>query len=270
MNLAIPPNIRLVQETVTKQWMQAQTVAFEQKYGFKISSFGTDDWLPTPHGITMAEAIAGPLNGFFTDKKVLELGSGVGNHTVLIMDQRPKQLTVTEITAPRLDVTRKTLRGNDLDDSSVDYVVGDWLHLPSLKGRKFDVVITNPPFSASGRRNRRYFIDELVLNSWRYLEDGGYLVLIHSSMALLEQTAFRMRQNGYLDVRVVHAVSYFWRDYYFDDATFLQEVDDNKKRGYCPYSEDDGLGHDGKKRRIETLYVVMGRLKPWSGTAIQH
>ena len=86
---------------------------------------------------------------------MLELGSGVGNHTVLIMAQGPKQLTVTEITGSRVDVTRQTLRGNNFDDSMVDYVVGDWMHLPDLKDQRFDVLITNPPFSASGRRNRR-------------------------------------------------------------------------------------------------------------------
>ena len=84
-------------------------------------------------------------------------------------------------------------------------------------------------------------------------------------MALLEQTAFRMRQNGYRDVRVVHAARYFWRDYYFDDDTFLEEVAEHKEMGYTPYNKERTDG-----QRIETLFVVMGRLKPWSGTAIQH
>ena len=95
------------------------------------------------------------LNLDFKGDDVLELGSGCGNHTILIAQKKPKKLTVTEINRPILDNTRHNLKKNQID-LPVEYVVADWTHIN--KG-PFDVLITNPPFAKSGKRHYRYFID---------------------------------------------------------------------------------------------------------------
>lgn len=71
---------------------------------------------------------------------------------------------------------------------------------------------------------RRYFIDELILNSFKVLrppsEGGkGLLVFIQSSMADLDVTLFRLNQNGY-DASVVATCQFPWRQYYFDVFLF--------------------------------------------------
>lgn len=270
-DIKLPAYIPFIRDEINRKWMESKMRKFEYEYGFKISRISNDDWLPTPHGITMADAIikTDKLKNFFTNKKVLELGSGVGNHTLLILKQKPTNLTVTEISESRMSVTKNTLNANkDISQDNISFVIGDWLQLSNQVGNnKYDVLITNPPFAASGRRNRRYFIDELIFNSWRYLKDNGYLIFIQSSMALIEQTVFRLKQNGYIDINIVYASKYYWRDYYFYDKTFLNEADENKNKfGYNSYDID----YENGNKRIETLYVVMARLKPWSGTSIQH
>ena len=46
-----------------------------------------------------------------------------------------------------------------------EYMVADWLAVGGSGGPHFDALVTNPPFAQSGKQNRRYFIDELVLNA---------------------------------------------------------------------------------------------------------
>eukprot|EP01084_Bolivina_argentea_P273316 465532_1 len=224
--IKLPKYIPFIRDEINKKWMQQKMKTFEYEYGVKISSLKDDDWLPTPHGLTMSDAIckAKELNNIFRNKNVLELGSGAGNHTALILKQKPNKLTVTEITKSRLNATKNTLNINNLNDNNVEYVVGDWLHLDHLKMNKCDVIITNPPFAASGKRNRRYFIDELIFNSSRYLADNGHLIFIQSSMALFEQTIYRLKQNGYNNIKIVNSAKYYWRDYYFKDKTFVNEA----------------------------------------------
>ena len=53
-----------------------------------------------------------------------------------------------------------------------------WVYVDKLvsvgaAGGPYDAVITNPPFAQSGKFNRRYFIDELILNSHKLLRGGG-------------------------------------------------------------------------------------------------
>ena len=43
--------------------------------------------------------------------------------------------------------------------------------------------MSNPPFARSGQRNRRYFIDALILRASRVLCDEGELLFVQSSMA---------------------------------------------------------------------------------------
>lgn len=123
-------------------------------------------WNPTPHGIHLGNIIITlDLNG----KDVLELGSGSGNHTILISQQKPKKLTVTEINQDILNNTRHNLLKNNIN-LQVEYLVADWTQ---IKTRPFDVLITNPPFVKSGKRYYRYFIDTLINDAHKLIKKGG-------------------------------------------------------------------------------------------------
>ncbi len=74
-------------------------------------------------------------------------------------------------------------------------------------------MVTNPPFAQSGKFNRRYFIDELILNAHKLLAtDGvstsaagssGAMVFVQSSAANVPLTMQRLAENGWEGARIV-------------------------------------------------------------------
>ena len=71
---------------------------------------GAGDWSPTPHGVFMAEVLA--RQNVVRGKEVLELGGGVGNHTIILVRQGAKRVVTTEIEAGRSETTRKNVEAN--------------------------------------------------------------------------------------------------------------------------------------------------------------
>ena len=67
----------------------------------------TDDWSPTPHGIFMAEVLA--RHNVVRGKEVLEIGGGLGNHTIILVRQGAKRVVTTEIETGRSQTTRKNV-----------------------------------------------------------------------------------------------------------------------------------------------------------------
>ncbi len=207
---------------------------------------GAEDWSPTPHGIFMAEVLA--RDNVVRGKEVLELGGGVGNHTIILVRQGAKRVVTTEIVASRSEMTRTNVEANCPGATNVEYRVADWLHTDG----EFDVVLSNPPFAKSGRRNRRYFIDALILDVHKRLRPDGHLVFVQSSMADLAKTQRRLEENG-LESRILESKEGPFRDYYFEDEAFMEEI----KGVPDGYEVRDGTYY-------ETLFVIMARLRPWA------
>ncbi len=202
-----------------------------------------DDWKPTPHGVLMGEAIA-DYPALFAGRDVLELGGGVGNHTVPMVRLGARRVVTTEILKERSDTTRRSVERNCPDSNVVEYRVADWLHTEGT----FDVVVANPPFAKSGKRNRRYFIDSLILDAHKRLRPGGDLIFVQSSMADIKKTRRRLVENGF-DVEILRTSEGPFRDYYFEDESFMEEIK----------SVDGGFEvRDGTY--FETLFVARGRL----------
>ena len=174
-------------------------------------------WNPTPHGIHLGNII---LTLDLSGKEVLELGSGSGNHTILIAQQKPKALTVTEINQDILNNTHHNLLKNNID-MPVEYVVADWTHLN--KG-PFDVLITNPPFAKSGKRYYRYFIDTLINDAHKLVKSGGKLIFIQSSMADINRSTNLMQEWG-MEVQIIGEQKGPFRDYYFEDEVFMDTIE---------------------------------------------
>ncbi len=192
-------------------------------------------------------------NNFFEGKKVLELGGGCANHTKLILENNPSLLVTTEIDRERLEVTKQAVEERFGKAQNCEFIIADWLNVDGI----FDVVITNPPYFVSGKYNRRYFIDQLILNSFNRLAPGGHLLFVQSSMADISLTKKRMEENGY-DFEILSQQSFQWRDYYFLDTAFLQMCDNNPGSYFI---KDD--------KRWEILYAVQGKLRSFS-TQISH
>jgi len=214
---------------------------------------GDEDWTPTPHGRFLAQVLA--EHNMVEGKSVLELGGGVGNHSIILARQNPSHLVITEVTEGLLATTRENVERNVPGADFVEYRVADWLDLDG----QFDVLVSNPPFARSGRQNRRYFIDELILNSHKRLTAGGELVFIQSSMADIHRTRRDLKRNGF-DSRIVDQASGAFRDYYFEDKAFMAEIE------LVP----DGYERDEEDNYIETLFVIAATLMPWTPPDFAH
>jgi len=174
-------------------------------------------WNPTPHGMHLGNMI---LTLDLKDKEVLELGSGSGNHTILISQQKPKKLTVTEINQDILSNTRHNILKNNIN-LPVEYVVADWTHIN--KG-PFDVLITNPPFVTSGKRYYRYFIDTLINDAHKLVKQGGRLIFIQSTVADVKKSTTLMKDWG-MEVKIIGEQKVPFRDYYFEDEVFMNNIE---------------------------------------------
>ncbi len=213
---------------------------------------GEDDWTPTPHGQWLARMLA--ENDLVSGKDVLELGAGVANHTILLHRKGARSIVATEITEDRLATSKENFERNCGTDVDIEFRVADWL---DTHGR-FDVVVSNPPFCQSGKQNRRYYLDSLILDGHKRLRPGGELIFVQSSMADLAKTLRRLDENGY-DAREVGRTSGPFRDYYFDDPTFLAEIEEVEDG----YEERDGT-------KYETLIVVHAKLRDWAPPSTAH
>jgi len=174
-------------------------------------------WSPTPHGMHLGNMI---LDLDFEDAEVLELGSGSGNHSILIAQKKPKKLTVTEINQTTLDNTRHNLLKNNIN-IPIEYLVADWTNVGM---GPFDILITNPPFVKSGKRYYRYFIDSLINDAHKLVKPGGRLIFIQSSMADVKRSIDLMKEWG-MDVRIVGEHKGPFRDYYFEDEIFMKNIE---------------------------------------------
>ena len=210
------------------------------------------DWKPTPHGEFLAQVLA--ESEFVRGKRVLELGGGVGNHSILILRQEPAEFVTTEVSADRLATTRENIEANCEVRCPIEYRVADWLQTEG----EFDVLISNPPFAQSGKRNRRYYIDSLILDAHKRLVPGGSLIFIQSSMADLPKTLSRLEENRF-DARIVSQRRGPFRDYYFEDEEFMEEI----KHVEGGFEIEDGTYY-------ETLTVIEARLQEFQPLGPAH
>lgn len=174
-------------------------------------------WNPTAHGMHLSNMI---FNLDFMGAEVLEIGSGSGNHTILIAKQKPKKLTVTEISQVILNNTRHNLLKNNID-IPIEYVVADWTQID--RGL-YDVLISNPPFVKSGKRYYRYFIDTLINDAHKLLKQGGRLIFVQSSVADIKRSVNLMKNWG-MDVKIIGEQKVPFRDYYFEDTIFMKNIE---------------------------------------------
>ncbi len=173
-------------------------------------------WNPTPHGVHLGTMLMGMD---FSGEHVLELGTGCGIHAILLGQRNAARLTLTEIERSVLDNALHNLSKHDID-VPIDTTVADWT---AVEGGPFDTLVTNPPFAKSGKRYRRYFIDTLILDAHKLVKPGGRLIFVQSSMADVPRSLRLMHENG-MNVTIVGETDGPFRDYYFEDETYLREM----------------------------------------------
>ena len=78
---------------------------------------------------------------------ILDLGTGSGAIAIAIATERPlATIVATDISPGALEVARQNAR--QLDISNIEFLAGNWTE--PVRGRAFDVVVSNPPYVCSG------------------------------------------------------------------------------------------------------------------------
>jgi release factor glutamine methyltransferase len=157
--------------------------------------------------------------------RVVDLGTGSGAIALALASERPEwQVTATDISGEALAVARGNARSHGL--MRVEFLQGDWLE--PLSGRKFDVIVSNPPYigaeepemaspalrfeprgaltPAAHAAPLRATSDALaslriiIQSAPPHLEPGGWLLLEHGSTQAT-QVARALVERGFRHVR---------------------------------------------------------------------
>lgn len=123
---------------------------------------------------------------------VADLGTGSGAIALALKHARPAaRVCAVELSAPALDVARANAERHGLD---VEWLAGSWWQ--PLQGRRFDLVLSNPPYVAerdphlpalrheplqalSPGSDGLSALRQIVQNAPAHLVDGGWLLLEH-------------------------------------------------------------------------------------------
>lgn len=121
--------------------------------GFVVSDFGevtTGQKLPTDYvlGVGQASTTLAQVSVRRPAQSLLDLGTGCGVQAIHAASHA-EQLTLTDISSRALHVARLSLALNGVPSSRYETCVGDLFE--PVAGRRFDQIVTNPPFVITPR-----------------------------------------------------------------------------------------------------------------------
>ncbi|MGV8086404.1 MAG: class I SAM-dependent methyltransferase [Candidatus Woesearchaeota archaeon] len=103
--------------------------------------------------------------------KVLDLGCGYGIVGIALKKQYPDiDITLCDINDRAVKISKQNCDENDVVCSVIK---SDILSNPNIDSQKFDVILTNPPFSAGKK-----VCIEFITQSFNHLNDNGSLQLV--------------------------------------------------------------------------------------------
>lgn len=154
-----------------------------------------------------------------TQARIADLGTGSGAIALALAIERPNwHISATDLSAAALDVARAN--AERLGAGNIEFLEGDWL--APLAGRRFDLIVSNPPYigaADSALRALQYepaaaltpgptgieALQRIIKNASRHLQHGGWLVLEHGAeqahdVALMLVAAGYARVGCYCDL----------------------------------------------------------------------
>jgi 23S rRNA (cytosine1962-C5)-methyltransferase len=153
------------------------------------------------------------LPAFCDGAEVLDAFAYTGAFGVCAAVGGASQVTLVESSAPALDLARRHLALNDLDHRSVEYVQGDVFSVLRgyrAQGRRFDVVVLDPPkFAHSEREVKRAAraYKDVNLLAFRLLRPGGVLFTFSCSGAvsadLFQKVVFGAAVDAERDAQII-------------------------------------------------------------------
>jgi release factor glutamine methyltransferase len=144
---------------------------------------------------------------------VLDLGTGSGAISLAIARERPLcRIVATDISADAIAVARENARR--LGMPNIEFLAGDWLE--PVAGRMFDLVVSNPPYVASGDPHLEALrfeprsaleagadgldaIRTLAAKAMPALKPGGAILLEHGADQA-EGVAALLAEHGWIDI----------------------------------------------------------------------
>lgn len=128
----------------------AYLVGHREFYG-RDFAVGPEVLIPRPETETLVETALECLprpRGSGNPWSILDLGTGSGAIAVTLACERPDlRIVATDASAEALDVARRNARAHGCAER-IEFVQGSWY--AAVPGRRFDLVVANPPYVASG------------------------------------------------------------------------------------------------------------------------
>lgn len=154
------------------------------------------------------------------EMQILDLGTGSGAIALAIARERPLcRVVATDISDDALAVAR--LNARQLSLPNVEFLAGDWTE--PVAGREFDLVVSNPPYVASGDPHLAALkhepvsalaagidglaaIREIATSVMPVLRPGGELLIEHGADQADEVAAI-LAENGWADISIARDLS---------------------------------------------------------------
>ncbi|MGD8565085.1 MAG: class I SAM-dependent methyltransferase [Candidatus Bathyarchaeota archaeon] len=157
------------------------------------------------------------------DELVLDMGVGCGILSILAAEKAKKVIAI-DINPLALSCSKDNIKRNAVNDN-VDLLCGD-LFSPLRNKRRFDLILFNAPYLPSksfshdswisyawiGGINGRQVIDRFLLEASSYMKNTGRILLVHSTLADVNETFQRLKKNDLVPVIIARKKLAFFEE----------------------------------------------------------
>lgn len=167
--------------------------------------------------------LAEQLSTYVKGKKVLDMCTGSG-----ILAKKAKELGAKEVIA--VDINRECKK--ELDKSSIQFICSNLFVSSKLKGKKFDLILCNPPYlpedaredkesqlATTGGKRGDEFLIKFLNQAPRHLNKGGIVLFLCSSLTPLNKIKLLLKKQK-AKVKLIAEKSFFMEKLFVFEARY--------------------------------------------------